>query len=107
VERYAMRYGVAVVMPELWRSFVCDMAYGRALFSYLTEELPTQLSQQFGLDTSPERSFLAGQSVGGYGAMKCALTYPERYAGAAAFSAPLDLPAALPLLREAAINEGN
>ena len=34
---------------------------------------------------------MAGLSMGGYGALKLALTHPERYAAAASLSGALDL----------------
>ena len=37
----------------------------------------------FGLGAAREQNYIFGLSMGGYGAMKCALTYPDRYAGAA------------------------
>ncbi len=39
----------------------------------------------------PEETFVAGLSMGGYGALKLALTHPERYAAAASLSGALDL----------------
>ena len=36
-------------------------------------------------------TYVAGLSMGGYGAMRLALTYPERFAGAASFSGAVDL----------------
>lgn len=45
----------------------------------------------FGLAAAREQNYIFGLSMGGYGAMKCALTYPERYAGAASFSGVSDL----------------
>lgn len=86
VERYARNYGVAVVMPEVQRSFYCDTASGMAYFRYIHEELPQLCARFFGLSTAPENTYLMGLSMGGYGAMKCALTTPSRYAGCGSFS---------------------
>ena len=35
-ERYANAYGVALVMPEVQRSFYTDMAMGLSYFTYVT-----------------------------------------------------------------------
>ena len=40
VERYARERGLAVVLPEVQRSFYTDMAYGLPYFTYVSEELP-------------------------------------------------------------------
>lgn len=86
VERYARNYGVAVVMPEVQRSFYCDMASGMAYFQYIHEELPQLCARYFGLTGDPKKTYIMGLSMGGYGAVKCALTDPERYAGCGSFS---------------------
>ena len=45
----------------------------------------------FRVSQDPERTFVAGLSMGGYGAMKLALSHPERFAAAATLSGALDL----------------
>ena len=47
VERYAQEYGVAVVMPEVQRSFYTDMQYGVNYFSYVYKELPEIMHRLF------------------------------------------------------------
>lgn len=91
VERYARERGIAVVLPEVQRSFYTDMVYGLSYFTYVSEELPAVCRRMFGLGAAREQNYIFGLSMGGYGAMKCALTYPERYAGAASFSGVADL----------------
>lgn len=89
-EQYARDYGAAIIMPEVQRGFYRDMRFGLKYFSYVTEELPELCSQFFGLDKSRVNNYIAGLSMGGYGAMKCGLTHPEKYAGCASFSGVLD-----------------
>lgn len=89
--RYAESHGVAVLMPQGEKSFYHDMACGDDYFSYITEELPELASQLFGVSTAPEDLMIAGLSMGGYGALRCALTYPERYYACAAFSSACDI----------------
>lgn len=91
VERYADEAHCIVVMPEVQRSFYTDMKYGMEYFSYITNELPAIVERLFGISREPKKTYIAGLSMGGYGALKCGLTYPERYAGVAAFSAVADL----------------
>lgn len=38
-----------------------------------------------------EDTYIAGLSMGGYGALKIAMTYPERFAAAGSFSGVLDI----------------
>ncbi len=89
--RYAEAHGIAVLMPQGEKSFYHDMVFGDDYFSYLTEELPQLAEQMFGLSTAPENLMIAGLSMGGYGALRCALTYPERYRACAAFSSACDI----------------
>ena len=91
VERYAAQYGLAVVMPAVGRSFYADMVSGPAYWTYVSEELPAIVARCFRVGTGKPKTFVAGLSMGGYGAMKCALTFPERFAAVGAFSGSLDL----------------
>lgn len=91
VERYARERKMAVVMPEVQRSFYTNMAYGVNYFSYVADELPQKMQKMFGFSSKQEKNMVAGLSMGGYGALKCALTYPERYFGCAAFSSACDM----------------
>lgn len=89
--RYAEAYGIAVLIPEVQRSFYQDMVGGPAYFQYISQELPQLASQMFGISVAPSDLFIAGNSMGGYGALKCGLTYPHRFAGIGAFSAVCNL----------------
>lgn len=91
IETLAAAYGLVVVMPSVGRSFYIDQPNGQNYFSYLTEELPQYLEDVFGLAPSREDTFIAGNSMGGYGAFKAAFLVPERYAAAASFSGALSL----------------
>ncbi|BFH71480.1 MAG: alpha/beta hydrolase family protein [Paenibacillus dendritiformis] len=98
IERYAALKGIAVVMPQVHRSFYTDMAHGLRYWTFLTEELPAKARSFFPLSAKREDNYVAGLSMGGYGAMKWALSYPERFAAAASLSGSLDV--AAPALRE-------
>ncbi len=86
VERYAQEHGFVVVMPEVQRSFYTDMAHGLKYFTYISEELPCMMQRMFHLPKGPERTFAGGLSMGGYGALKCALLRPDVFGGAMCFS---------------------
>src|SRR5918995_6773541 len=40
IERYAGALGLAVVMPQVHRSFYADEAYGAKFWTFLSDELP-------------------------------------------------------------------
>ncbi len=90
IEYYAKKYNFIIIMPEVQRSFYCDVPGGPAYFSYVTQELPDICEKWFRLDGRRENTYIAGESMGGYGAFKAALCCPERYEAAASLSGVLD-----------------
>lgn len=91
IERYVAEMGIAVVMPQVHRSFYTNMQQGLNYWNYISEELPAFVSQMLRISTKREDTFVAGLSMGGYGAFKLALQHPERYAAAASLSGALGL----------------
>lgn len=90
IEYYAKKYNFIVIMPEVQRSFYCDAAYGPKFFTYVADELPAICSRWFRLTGRREKTFIAGESMGGYGAVKVGLRRPERFAAIASLSGVLD-----------------
>ncbi len=91
VERYAENKGIAIILPRADRSFYMDMKQGAAYYTYLAEELPAIVKSLFPISDRREDNFIAGLSMGGYGAFKLALRQPERFAAAASLSGSLDI----------------
>ena len=91
VERYAASYNLAIIMPGVNHSFYCNELYGERYWDFVSEELPAMMHRFFRLSQRPEDTFVAGLSMGGYGAMKLALTFPERFKAAASFSGAVDI----------------
>jgi len=100
IERYAGEHGVAVVMPQVQRSFYADEAHGARFWTFLSQELPEVVGSFFRVSPRREDTFVAGLSMGGYGALKWALHNPERFAAAASLSGALDIRGLLPERRE-------
>jgi putative tributyrin esterase len=95
IERYVEGLNLAVIMPAVQNSFYVDMLHGGRYFTYLTEELPSVVHDLFPLSTERSDTFVAGLSMGGYGAFKLALARPDLYAAAASLSGALDICAVL------------
>ncbi|MGE8206252.1 alpha/beta hydrolase [Heyndrickxia sp. NPDC080065] len=91
IERYVQDLGIAVVIPKVDRSFYTDMLYGNRYWTFLTEELPRVARSFFPLSTKREENFVVGLSMGGYGAFKWALHYPDSFSAAASLSGALDI----------------
>lgn len=90
-ERYANEYGVALVMPEVQRSFYTNMEMGLSYYTYVAKELPELCARMFRLSTRREDRFAAGLSMGGYGAVKLGLASPDVFSACAGFSGCLDM----------------
>ncbi len=93
IERYVEGRNLAVVMPSVGRSFYTDMAHGGRYWTFISEELPALARDFFHLSSARETNFIAGISMGGYGAFKLALSHPDRFAAAASLSGVLDIAA--------------
>ncbi|MCC5828243.1 MAG: esterase family protein [Phycisphaeraceae bacterium] len=91
IERYVAELGLAVVMPAVDRSFYADMASGPRYWTFISEELPALARSFFPLSDRREDNFVAGLSMGGYGAMKLGLSCPDRFAAAASLSGVVDI----------------
>jgi S-formylglutathione hydrolase FrmB len=91
IERYVAPLGLAVVMPQVHRSFYTDEAVGGRYWTFLSEELPELVATFFRLSGRREDTFVAGLSMGGYGALKWALRQPNRFAAAASLSGAVDV----------------
>jgi S-formylglutathione hydrolase FrmB len=94
IENYVEGLNLAVVMPAVNLSFYTDMVYGKNYFQFISEEVPAVVRDLFSLSSRREDNFVAGLSMGGYGAFKLALSLPERYAAAASLSGAVDVTAA-------------
>jgi len=91
IEKYAQDHKLAVVMPSASNSFYQNMYCGSNYLTYLTEELPQMVQSLFPVCSKRENTFIAGLSMGGYGALKLALEKPENYAACASLSGAIDL----------------
>ena len=89
IETVARQYEAIVVMPTVQRGYYTDSQNGLDYFTYITEELPIRIANYFPISIEKKDTFLIGNSMGGYGALKAALTKPEQYAAVYALSPAL------------------
>jgi putative tributyrin esterase len=93
VERYADELGLAVVMPNVHRSFYSNMRHGYRYWDFVSGELIEKARSFFPLSTRREDNFVAGLSMGGHGAFKLALRLPQVFSAAASLSGVADVTA--------------
>lgn len=91
VEYWAEKYQVAIVMPSVGNSFYTDLVHGPAYWTYVSEELPRYVRSILPLSPRREDNFVAGISMGGYGALKLVLNRPDQYTAGICLSGALDI----------------
>lgn len=109
IERYVAEYQMAVVMPSTDLGFYTDTTYDMKYWTFIAEELPELVHELFPQITHKrEKTFAAGLSMGGYGALKLGLAKPETFAAVASLSGAVVLAdvESLLLVRNAAYWEG-
>lgn len=89
IERYAQKKKIAVVMPGVDNSFYKNLRFGGNYYNYYTKELPEVMESLFPISGKRENKYIAGLSMGGYGAFKAAFLNPGKYAYAGSLSGGL------------------
>lgn len=86
----SMKYNLAVVMPTGGISFYLDRpGVGNAYCKFIGEDLPEYLRNTFGLCNGKEDTLIAGNSMGGFGALHTALAYPDQFGKAIGLSSAM------------------
>jgi putative tributyrin esterase len=62
--------------------------HGGRYWTFLSEELPALVARFFRVSDRPQDTFVAGLSMGGYGALKWALRRPDQFAGWRCWGSP-------------------
>ncbi len=89
---YTARLPLIVVMPDAGNSWYANSAARpeERFEDYVAKDVPAFADQHFRTLTFREARYVAGLSMGGYGALKLGLKYPARFSLAGSFSgAPL------------------
>lgn len=105
IDRYARERNLAVVMPEVQHSFYTDMKYGLRYFTYIADELPRLCRRMFPISARRCDTMVAGLSMGGYGALKCAFSRPEAFGACASLSGAVDMRAMMDRRTDEDVNE--
>lgn len=89
IERYVAPLGMAVVTPTVHLSRYTNMVIGGRYWDYVSQELPSLLESWLPLATRREDRYVAGLSMGGWGAFKLGINQADRFAAAASLSGAL------------------
>ena len=89
-EDVVQKYRIAIVMPNAENSFYLNgLSSGHAYQTMVGEELVDYVRKTFHLARCREDTFIAGMSMGGFGALHTGLAYPETFGKIAALSSAL------------------
>ncbi|MBQ6370893.1 MAG: esterase family protein [Firmicutes bacterium] len=91
VEEQAEKHRIALVMPSGQNSFYVNNMDGLKYYDFINKELPMWAEMNFPLLEGRENRFIAGLSMGGYGAMRHGLANPDMYSVIGSFSGALDV----------------
>lgn len=92
LKEYAATYQLIIVTPEGGDGWYTDSATvpGDKYETYIVEELIPEVDSRFRTQKARKWRAIAGLSMGGYGALKFGLKYPDKFSFAASTSGALD-----------------
>jgi S-formylglutathione hydrolase FrmB len=82
IETYVAGKPLIVVMPDGGRGWYTDHENGPRWAEHIGVELPTLVEKTFPAIADRSNRFIGGLSMGGYGALRIALGYPDRFSSA-------------------------
>ncbi|KRK87655.1 alpha/beta hydrolase [Lentilactobacillus sunkii] len=82
---------LAVITPEMNRSFYMNTKDGLPYWEYLTREVIPEMRKLLPLSVDPQDNFVGGASMGGFGALKLAFTHPDWFSAVIPMSPVVDL----------------
>ena len=89
IERYVEGLPLIVVMPDGGRSFYCDAVEGPAYQTAIVRDLLNYIDTVFPTKAERQGRCIGGLSMGGYGAVKLALQFPDLFISAHSHSGAL------------------
>ena len=92
LDEYIRNYRLIVVMPEGGDNWYTDTLADEAYERYLIHELLPEIDGVFRTVTDRSGRSIAGNSMGGYGAFKFGLKYPNLFSFAGSFSGAFHAP---------------
>ncbi len=82
---------VLVFMPSGKNSFYVNTRNGYHYMDYIAEEIPSFIRTHFRVSARREDWLIAGESMGGYGAVVCGMNHLNTFGNIAEFSGALDI----------------
>lgn len=93
LQRYLEQRRLAVITVSVFNGFYVNMQYGAAYADYLEQEWIASVRGVFPcLPSEREKNFLAGASMGGFGAMRLAVNRPDLFSKVGSFAGSIEMP---------------
>jgi len=89
IEWYVRELPLMVVMPDGFRGWYTDNDHGPAYGKYISEEVVAFVERTFPARRERSARHIGGLSMGGYGALRAALRYPDVFSSATSHSGAL------------------
>ena len=91
-QEMAIQYNLNIFMPTTGNSFYLNHGYAGVQYAdFIAEELPAYIRQTFGIDMKKENTIIGGLSMGGYGAIRTALAYPDNFCACIGLSSAIHM----------------
>ncbi len=89
--RYAESYDLVIVMPDGRNSYYVNHPNGLRFKDYITNDLIKRIEETFKVSKNKKDRFIAGLSMGGFGALYLGLHHPSLFSKIAALSPVIDI----------------
>ncbi len=107
VLRLAEEAGIAVVLPSVGNTFYANTKYGIHYEDYFMNEVIGFARGMFPLSEKREDNYIAGVSMGGYGALKTIFKRPDLFSKCAVMSAVVDVSYSSRIIRAIGVETDN
>lgn len=91
IMRYAEAYDLVVVMPDGRNSYYVNHPNGLRFKDYITNDLIKRIEETFRVSTNKKDRYIAGLSMGGFGALYLGLHHPALFSKIAALSPVIEI----------------
>ena len=102
ISRYVEGKDLVVVMPDGANSYYTNHPNGLQYHDYIVKDLVKRIEETFPVAKTKDKRFIAGLSMGGFGALSIGLSHPEMFSKVIALSAVINIQHMRP-----SFNEGN
>ena len=91
ISRYVEGKNLVIVMPDGANSYYANHPNGLQYHDYIVKDLVKRVEETFPVSKTKDKRYIAGLSMGGFGALSIGLSHPELFSKVIALSAVIDI----------------